>query len=235
MVIRCARWARRSSAAVAKSGLSTNASGHSPRSRLLGKRAVERLARGQLDREPALTLGPPAVSLRRLARQAEIPRHRAVALARAQPQDQLANIQRHQSPPCHLNPPWFVVESRKGTPGVGRNCLGSVVDRSRPRFAAPGSEGIGVASLTGSLAAKTAGSPCAKSVATLRARTDSHRFSRRTRRVLVRRFPYSLLYRVDPDVIFVVAVAHVRRRPGYWRSDRSAQPSHAADGAARRR
>lgn len=44
-----------------------------------------------------------------------------------------------------------------------------------------------------------------------------HRFSRRLRRVLVRRFPYGLLYRVDPDTIRIVAVAHVRRRPGYWR------------------
>jgi plasmid stabilization system protein ParE len=45
-----------------------------------------------------------------------------------------------------------------------------------------------------------------------------HRFSRRLRRVLVHRFPYGLLYRVDRDWIFVVAVAHVRRRPGYWRT-----------------
>lgn len=45
-----------------------------------------------------------------------------------------------------------------------------------------------------------------------------HRFSRRLRRVLVQRFPYGLLYRVDREWIFVVAVAHVRRRPGYWRT-----------------
>ena len=44
-----------------------------------------------------------------------------------------------------------------------------------------------------------------------------HRFSRRLRRVLVRRFPYGLLYRIDADAIRIVAVAHVRRRPGYWR------------------
>lgn len=40
-----------------------------------------------------------------------------------------------------------------------------------------------------------------------------HRFSRRLRRVLVRR----LLYRIDPETIRIVAVAHVRRQPGYWR------------------
>jgi toxin ParE1/3/4 len=44
-----------------------------------------------------------------------------------------------------------------------------------------------------------------------------HRFSRRLRRVLVHRFPYGLLYRVEPERIFLVAVAHARRRPGYWR------------------
>jgi len=44
-----------------------------------------------------------------------------------------------------------------------------------------------------------------------------HRFSRRLRRILVHRFPYGLLYRVESERIFVVAVAHARRRPGYWR------------------
>ncbi|HKC82973.1 MAG TPA: type II toxin-antitoxin system RelE/ParE family toxin [bacterium] len=47
-----------------------------------------------------------------------------------------------------------------------------------------------------------------------------HRFSRRLRRLLVRRFPYGLLYRTEPDRIFIVAVAHLRRRPGYWRRRR---------------
>jgi plasmid stabilization system protein ParE len=43
------------------------------------------------------------------------------------------------------------------------------------------------------------------------------RFSRRLRRTLVRRFPYGLLYRVEANTILVVAVMHLRRRPGYWR------------------
>ena len=47
-----------------------------------------------------------------------------------------------------------------------------------------------------------------------------HRFSRRLRRLLVHRFPYGLLYRVESDKIFIVAVAHLRRRPGYWRRRR---------------
>ena len=29
-------------------------------------------------------------------------------------------------------------------------------------------------------------------------------------------FPYSLMYVVDPDEIFIVAVAHQSRRPAYW-------------------
>ena len=42
--------------------------------------------------------------------------------------------------------------------------------------------------------------------------------SRRVRRLLVPRFFYGLLYRVETGRIFIVAVAHPRRRPGYWRS-----------------
>jgi hypothetical protein len=33
---------------------------------------------------------------------------------------------------------------------------------------------------------------------------------------LVRRFPYGVIYRVREEVIWVVAIAHMRRRPGYW-------------------
>jgi plasmid stabilization system protein ParE len=29
-------------------------------------------------------------------------------------------------------------------------------------------------------------------------------------------FPYVLIYRTQAEVVFVVAVAHQRRRPGYW-------------------
>jgi len=52
-----------------------------------------------------------------------------------------------------------------------------------------------------------------------------HRFSKRLRRILVRRFPYGLVYRVEPDTIFIVAVAHLRRRPGYWRRRRQDRPA----------
>jgi len=36
------------------------------------------------------------------------------------------------------------------------------------------------------------------------------------RHKLLRRFPYSVLYAIEPDRIGVVAVAHQKRRPGYW-------------------
>ncbi|MGI0024433.1 MAG: type II toxin-antitoxin system RelE/ParE family toxin [Nitrososphaera sp.] len=38
------------------------------------------------------------------------------------------------------------------------------------------------------------------------------------RRILLNRFPYSLIYSLEPERIWIVAVAHQRRRPGYWRS-----------------
>jgi plasmid stabilization system protein ParE len=44
------------------------------------------------------------------------------------------------------------------------------------------------------------------------------RYGRRARRYVFPRYPFSLVYIVRGDVIEVVAVAHGRRRPGYWRS-----------------
>ncbi len=37
-----------------------------------------------------------------------------------------------------------------------------------------------------------------------------------TRRVVLDRFPFTLYYRHQPHLITVVAVAHQKRRPGYW-------------------
>ncbi len=39
-----------------------------------------------------------------------------------------------------------------------------------------------------------------------------------TRRVFVSGFPFSLIYRPEPDGIVVFAVAHHARRPYYWQS-----------------
>ena len=36
------------------------------------------------------------------------------------------------------------------------------------------------------------------------------------RHKLISRFPYSLLYVIEPDRIRIIAVAHQKRRPGYW-------------------
>jgi len=38
-----------------------------------------------------------------------------------------------------------------------------------------------------------------------------------TRRYLMKRFPYLVVYRAIKDKLQVVAVAHGRRKPGYWR------------------
>ena len=43
-------------------------------------------------------------------------------------------------------------------------------------------------------------------------------FEHSTRRYLLRRYPFSVIYRIDPQRILVVAVAHAHRRPGYWTS-----------------
>jgi toxin ParE1/3/4 len=39
-----------------------------------------------------------------------------------------------------------------------------------------------------------------------------------TRRVILRRFPFSVVYRVEGEDVVIVALAHHRRRPGYWRN-----------------
>ena len=36
------------------------------------------------------------------------------------------------------------------------------------------------------------------------------------RRRLVRRFPYALLYTACPDVVRILAVMNLKRRPAYW-------------------
>jgi plasmid stabilization system protein ParE len=39
---------------------------------------------------------------------------------------------------------------------------------------------------------------------------DEHRFA------LLRRFPYSVVYQAQTGLVYVVAVAHGHRSPGYW-------------------
>jgi toxin ParE1/3/4 len=39
---------------------------------------------------------------------------------------------------------------------------------------------------------------------------------RNSRSMPLGRYPYSIHYRLEPDLIRIVAVAHHRRKPGYW-------------------
>jgi plasmid stabilization system protein ParE len=38
-----------------------------------------------------------------------------------------------------------------------------------------------------------------------------------TRRFVLQRFPFSVVYLDDPDTVNIVAVAHSKRKPGYWK------------------
>ena len=44
-----------------------------------------------------------------------------------------------------------------------------------------------------------------------------HPLGKETRRCLLRRFPYGLIYSKDDAGILILAVAHTHRKPGYWR------------------
>jgi toxin ParE1/3/4 len=41
-------------------------------------------------------------------------------------------------------------------------------------------------------------------------------YLRGTRRAIVERYPYSIVFRELPRKIQIIAVAHAKRRPGYW-------------------
>ena len=43
------------------------------------------------------------------------------------------------------------------------------------------------------------------------------RYILKTRLYIMPRFPYLIVYLAKPEKIIVVAVAHAKRRPGYWR------------------
>ena len=38
----------------------------------------------------------------------------------------------------------------------------------------------------------------------------------RFRRCLVEKFPYGIIYIIDKNEIYIVAVMHLKRNPGYW-------------------
>jgi hypothetical protein len=37
------------------------------------------------------------------------------------------------------------------------------------------------------------------------------------RRRLLSRFPFGILYYIETETVFLVAIAHSRRKPGYWK------------------
>lgn len=37
------------------------------------------------------------------------------------------------------------------------------------------------------------------------------------RRFVLQDYPYTLIYRVIPETLIIVAIAHQSRRPGYWK------------------
>ena len=42
-------------------------------------------------------------------------------------------------------------------------------------------------------------------------------FTKNTRRRVLERFPYSVIFQEKDDIILVIAIAHAKRRFGYWR------------------
>ena len=42
-------------------------------------------------------------------------------------------------------------------------------------------------------------------------------YTKNTRRRLLEKYPYSVVFQVKEDMILIVAVAHAKRRPNYWR------------------
>ena len=43
------------------------------------------------------------------------------------------------------------------------------------------------------------------------------KFLHGTRRCVMQRFPYSVVYLDDPESVTIIAVAHGKRKPGYWK------------------
>lgn len=58
-----------------------------------------------------------------------------------------------------------------------------------------------------------------QATALLSERTEiGQRIDRIYRRIVLDRFPFSLIYSIEPNKAWIIALAHQKRRPGYWRS-----------------
>jgi toxin ParE2 len=44
-----------------------------------------------------------------------------------------------------------------------------------------------------------------------------HPFSSNTRRCQLHRFPYGIIYQITDTEILIVAIAHLHRKPDYWK------------------
>jgi hypothetical protein len=55
--------------------------------------------------------------------------------------------------------------------------------------------------------------------------------SKNSRRCLVNRFPYGVVYQIKSRSLRIIAVAHLHRRPGYWkeRLEQNRQPHRIAN------
>ena len=45
-----------------------------------------------------------------------------------------------------------------------------------------------------------------------------HNLSNRTKRCLVKNFPYGIIYQIRKDKILIVAIANLHRKPNYWKN-----------------
>jgi len=59
--------------------------------------------------------------------------------------------------------------------------------------------------------------------------------SENSRRCLVNRFPYGLIYQIKSHTLRIIAVAHLHRRPGYWKERLGQNKSLKRNAAKNRR
>ena len=47
---------------------------------------------------------------------------------------------------------------------------------------------------------------------------SSVRLSQNSRRCLINKFPYGIIYQIKKDEIIIIAIAHLNRKPGFWKN-----------------